>query len=116
MANPDTASEDHRRQSRLEIQDNIPVTNLHTGEIIGQLANLSSEGLMISSRFAIDSGTTYQVTIPITVEGDSEITISLGAESLWTENSNQNGIYFTGFYIIDISPEHHAILDRLLSQ
>ena len=116
MANPETAPEDHRRQSRLEIQDDIPVTHLHTGEIIGQLANLSSEGLMISSRSAIEPGTTYQVTIPVTVDGASEKTISLGAESLWTENSSQNGIYFTGFYIIDISPEHHAILNQLLKQ
>lgn len=115
MAYPEISSLDQRRQSRLEIQDELPVSNLHTGDVLGQLVNLSIEGLMLTSPEALETGSTYQLKIPLSTEGVDDASITVGAESLWSEDIHGSGTYWTGFYIIDISPEDQAILEQLVA-
>jgi hypothetical protein len=51
--------------------------------------------------------------IPLVI-GGSEQVISVGAESLWCEDANSSGMHWTGFHIIDISPEHQRLLDAIV--
>ncbi|MEE9343786.1 MAG: PilZ domain-containing protein [Gammaproteobacteria bacterium] len=115
MAHPDISPVEQRRQSRLEIQDELPVTNLHSGQLLGQLVNLSMEGFMIASPAALETGTTYQLNIPLSAEGVDDASLIVGAESLWSDDNNGSGSFWTGFYIIDISPEYQTILEQLVS-
>lgn len=42
--------------------------------------------------------------------------LELGAESLWTELSNDQRSYWSGFAIIDISPEDKVRLAQLINE
>ena len=103
---------EQRRQRRVTIPEHPQILDAHSGNILGQLVNLSIAGLMAMSPRCINCGTVYQVRIPLLV-GDQSVEIQLGIESLWSEDANESGSHWTGFQIIDISPEHQKILNSV---
>jgi hypothetical protein len=104
---------DQRRSQRVTIPEHPQVLDTHSGAVIGQLVNLSSDGLMIASTRSIQRNTVYQMRIPLS-RGNDRLEVGIGAESLWSEDANDSGIHWTGFHIIDISPEDQLILDGIV--
>jgi hypothetical protein len=104
---------DQRRSQRVTVPEHPQVLDAHSGTVIGQLVNLSSDGLMIASTQCIEYNTVYQMRIPLT-RGNDHMEIRIGAESLWCEDANDSGMHWTGFQIIDISPEDQRILDNVI--
>lgn len=105
---------DQRRNQRVTIAEHPQVLDAHSGAVVGQLVNLSSDGLMIASSWCIERTSVHQMRIPLTCGGEP-LEIRIGAECLWCEDANESGIHWTGFQIIDISPEDQLILDRVVN-
>ena len=104
---------EQRRQRRVTIPEHPQILDAHSGKILGQLVNLSVAGLMAVSPRSINCGTVYQVRFPLII-GDQPVEIQLGIESLWCEDTNESGSHWTGFQIIDISPDQQKILDSVV--
>ena len=114
MSNATNAeTSEQRRQRRVTIPGHPQILDAHNGNILGQLVNLSVEGLMAVSPQGINCGTVCQVRIPLLV-GEQSVEIQLGIESLWCEDANESGSHWTGFQIIDISPAHQKILNSVV--
>jgi hypothetical protein len=107
-----TEHADKRRAPRVTIPEHPQIVDAHSGELLGQLVNLSSDGLMLAGNQCIPCNTVRQMCIPLVV-GDSRKVINVGAESLWCEDANGSGLYWTGFHIIDISADDQATLDNI---
>ncbi|MFQ5645031.1 MAG: PilZ domain-containing protein [Thiogranum sp.] len=107
------AHSEQRRKSRVTIPEHPQILDAHSGQVLGELVNLSTEGLMAVSPECVTGGTVFQMRIPL-VQGDRKVEILVGAESLWCDDANGSGTYWTGFQIIDISSEHQAILDAVV--
>lgn len=107
------APSEQRSKRRVTIPDHPQILDAHSGDVLGELVNLSVDGLMIVSPKFIASGTLCQLRIPLICSGAS-VEIHIGVESLWCEDANDSGAYWTGFQIIDIAPEHQAILDAVV--
>jgi c-di-GMP-binding flagellar brake protein YcgR len=106
---------EQRRQHRVTIPKHPEILDANSGAVLGQLVNLSVDGLMAVSPLCISCGTVRQVRIPLNVE-DQTVEIQLGIESLWCEDANESGAHWTGFQIIDVSPEHHRILKSAIGE
>jgi len=104
---------EQRRKRRVTIPGHPQILDTYSGKILGQLVNLSVDGLMSVSPLGINCGTVCQVRIALAV-GDQSVEIQLGIESLWCEDTNDSGSHWTGFQIIDISPEHQKILHSIV--
>lgn len=104
---------EQRRKNRVTIPEHPQILDAHSGKVLGELVNLSSDGLMAVSPDGIACGTVCQMRIPL-VQGGSKVEILIGAESLWCNDANDSGSYWTGFQIIDISPEHQEILNTVV--
>ncbi len=107
------AHAEQRRKNRVTIPEHPQILDAHSDKVLGELVNLSSDGLMAVSPAGIASGTVYQMRIPLIQDGD-RVEILVGAESLWCDDANGSGSYWTGFQIIDISSEHQDILDSVV--
>jgi len=107
------ARSEQRRKNRVTISENPQIVDTHSGKVLGELVNLSADGLMVVSPDDIACGTVYQMRIPL-VQGGRNEEILIGAESLWCDDANGSGSYCTGFQIIDISPEHQEILNTVV--
>jgi len=106
---------EQRRQRRVKIPQHPQIRDAHSGTVVGQLVNLSVDGLMAVSPLCISCGTVCQVRIPLIVD-DETVEIQLGIESLWCEDANESGSHWTGFQIIDVSPDHHRILRSVIGE
>jgi c-di-GMP-binding flagellar brake protein YcgR len=104
---------EQRRQRRVAIPEHPEILDCHNGNVLGQLVNLSADGLMAVSPHCIECGTVCQLRIPL-IRDSETVEILIGAESLWCEDTNNSGSHWTGFQIIDISPEHQEILNSVV--
>jgi len=100
---------DLRKNPRITLPERVEVLDAHNGRALGQLVNLSVEGLMLVGPVCVSPGTVYQLRVPLTRD-NTESTIVIGVESLWCQDANDSGSYWTGFHIIDISPQHRELL------
>jgi hypothetical protein len=103
-----------RSQDRHEVTRIVNVTDLLSGLHLGQLVNYSDQGIMVMSTAPIEESSVFQISLDF-IEASATVSIDLGVESLWTQQSNDRTCYWTGFYIIDISPESQQQLHSLLS-
>ena len=97
-----------RQKIRKSVDTATPVLNLHSGEHFGYLVNITKKGFMLSSDFLINPNCIYQVTINIQQDN---FTLEVGAESLWSESSLEQDLFWTGFRIIDISKANQQSLE-----
>ena len=111
MNEPEIALREMRSQERIEVRRRVRVLDQQTGRILGNLVNYSEDGMMIMGSCPIDENRIFQVQL---VFGDpSTVPIELGIESLWTQSNPDQGCHWTGFYIIDISPQARLRMDEL---
>jgi len=115
MTQPKHTSIDQRREPRVEILENLNVSRIGTGEILGQLANISSEGLMLVSPRPLPTASSYRLLIPLCSANSRSTRIEVTAESLWCEDVNSSGTYWIGFHITTISAADQSLLNQLLS-
>lgn len=108
-----SSNNEQRKLARISIPDYPNIFDAHSGNTVGQLVNLSIEGLMMMTPAAIKPGTLMQLRIPLN-RNDKGIEVLVGAESLWCDETDESGACWTGFQIIDISLEHQEIISTLV--
>ena len=104
---------ENRRLARKAPNQNFELRELRSGEIIGQLANITTEGLMLIGPSEITPGSLLQLSMALPEPIDGTDRIEFGVESLWTQPTGSGGRYWTGFQIIDIAPSHSAVIETL---
>ena len=102
----------NRANSRIPIDAKIDVIDLDNRETLGGLANISTGGLMLVSESSIELNKLYRFELQLGTSDNEQITIELGADSLWTNQSTDGEYYWTGFQIIDISDANQEIIQQ----
>lgn len=102
-----TVVKDNRGQNRIEVSEVIRVTDRQTGSTIGQLVNISEEGLMLLCPKPVPENSIYQFSLEFAAGSDcaADGPIMIGVESLWCHSSSDQTQHWSGFYIIDISDQ-----------
>ena len=90
------------------------VCDQHTNTTLGQVVNISAEGLMLISDAPFTAGSVFELDLklPRLIKGHSKI--SFGAEVAWSTPASQPGCHWNGFRIIDISEEDVLTIDELI--
>ncbi len=103
-----------RTVSRRHLIYYLRVFNHKTGELLGNLVDISTKGIMVVSDNAIPPNTRYhlRMVLPDTVEGGKEV--DFAAESRWCRNDANRDFYDTGFELLDPSMEFLDAVDRLV--
>jgi len=107
-------STEQRKKRRVAIAERVDVTDAYSGNTLGQLVNLSIDGLMLVGPGFIRPGTLYQLRIPLDMQANAQVLL-VGAECLWCQDANESGAYWSGFQIIDISPEPRQALASVVA-
>ncbi|TCK17968.1 PilZ domain-containing protein [Thiogranum longum] len=105
--------DEQRRLTRVSIPEHPQIFDVNNNTVAGQLVNLSIEGLMMMSPSPVNPGTLLQFRIPLQC-CESVVDILVGVESLWCDDTDESGVCWTGFHIIDISSEHLEIISTLV--
>jgi hypothetical protein len=107
-------SEHHRKHQRQELNTTILIRNAMDGAPIGELVNITVEGLMIISdqEMATNSIFQFSLELPEPIEGTNRI--DLGVDCLWSRSAENVNRHWSGYQIIDASPEALEAIDALI--
>lgn len=106
---------DNRKQMRVDVAVRLPVIDINTGVVVGDVANISSSGFMVLSRSPrpVRSVIQMSMALPKVVAGVK--TLHFGAESLWCNATDDQEHYWIGFHLIDISAHDQDVLDHYVA-
>ena len=105
---------EQRKSPRKIANEVLEVFDQITGTQLGQVVNISAEGLMLLSHSQIDPGSVFQLDLKLPRVIKHHSRISFGAEAVWSAEAAQPDNYWTGFKVIDISEEHTLTIDELI--
>ncbi|BCX82531.1 hypothetical protein MIT9_P2117 [Methylomarinovum caldicuralii] len=108
--------QDRRREPRIAVSVPLQVHDLARECYLGNLANISSGGLMLFAPTAIACNRIFQIgiTLPEPLLTQEKNRLDLGVESLWQESCDEGEGFWVGFQIIDLQPQDKALLGRLI--
>lgn len=72
---------------------------------VGRLVNIHAEGLMILGDVPMEEDKLYKLDLHLPEYVNERNSIHIGVDCLWTRNADYNGKHWSGFSIIDISPQ-----------
>lgn len=106
--------EDRRQHDRRHLGLQIEVYELHSGDRLGRLADLSAEGFMLFCEKPIETDSVMQFRLVPARPLEGIESVVLGADCLWSRPGvdTQNG--WAGFQIIDMASEQSQALEILL--
>lgn len=106
-----TAMNEHRRSQRKRAHHAIQVTNAITGQRIGHIGNLSIDGMLLISSQRLPEDALFQFLFHLPSGATAQMhQLEIGMHEQWCEAANVPGQFWSGFRIIDISPEDYNIL------
>ncbi len=97
------SNEEKRSRERIYINGSVLVLDALRDMELGKLVNLHEDGFLLITSEKIEEGSIYQLKFfPLPpIDGVSEI--SVGAECLWTSETDSGEQVWCGFHIMDIS-------------
>lgn len=106
---------DKRKQMRVDVAVRLPVVDVNTGRLLGNLVNMSSAGFMVLTRNPLPMQSVFQLSLALPKAIHGVGTVYFGAESLWCNASDDREQYWIGFHLIDISPHDQDVLEQFLA-
>lgn len=107
--------DDHRRHPRYASDTPVQVFDRSDGTVLGQLLNLSAEGLMVLSQVPVTPNRIYRLRLEVAVAGTPR-RVDLGADCLWCNPRDGSSTYWSGFQIIDIAEQDRTELLEAFQQ
>jgi len=109
MSISNTGTGDMRREQRFQVSRAIRAINRETGDEVGRLVNISTDGIMLLGAVPVEENSILELILAFGEQGTE--TIALGVESLWCHSNDDHSRFWSGHYIIDISQQD---MQRLL--
>ncbi len=105
---------EQRKLKRKQLIYYLSVFDRSTEQRIGQLVNITTEGVMLTSENPIKQNTVFQLkmTLPEKIKGRGHITFV--AKSMWCRKGINPDFYDIGFRLLDISQEDIKIIESLI--
>ncbi|SFM40549.1 PilZ domain-containing protein [Halopseudomonas yangmingensis] len=107
-------NEERRTMTRNAVSSSLEVFDLDSGEHLGRVVDLHSEGMMLLSERPLDLNRnwTLQVNLPMKLNGHSEFFAS--AESLWNRTSITGSQHWTGLQFTRLPDEARQCIERMV--
>ena len=92
----------------------LRVFNRLTGEQLGHVVDISSDGLMLVSETVIPTDVDFQLLMKLPDEGNHTKCHEFEARSVWSSNDADPHIYDTGFRVIEVSKQYLDMVQYLV--
>lgn len=106
--------EDRRQHSRHGTELQLEVYDLHSGQRLGRIVDLSSDGFMLLGDTPLRADTLVECRLVSGQPVESVCEVRLGADCLWSRPGADDQHCWAGFHIIDLAQDQAAALEVLL--
>jgi hypothetical protein len=107
---------EQRRAPRKRPDYSVLVTDAINGQPLGNLGNLSSNGMLLIGHRVPRNEAIYQVTLPLLRHDGSLSSIEIGIQEQWHEPAATPGQTWAGYRIIAIGTTEATQLEHWLQQ
>ncbi len=116
MQNVNVVPNNQRKRQRVYLGEAIDVIDLLKGCTVGEVVNITIEGLMLAMNEKAVPGNIYQFALSLPEAIDEQRVISLGADCLWASDNSIAGRHWAGFQVIDMSAQGEALVSTLIER
>jgi len=109
---PPNDSGEQRKARRRHLIFNLEVTDEESGKVLGRLADLTKDGIMVVAREPLPTDRLYRLRITVP-EGLRDL--SFEARSRWSAQDANADYFDTGFQLLEVEPGHADIVHRLIT-
>lgn len=106
--------DERRLHSRHNAELQLEVFDLHSGQRLGRVVDLSADGFMLFSDTPLAADELIECRLVCEQEIDGICEITLGADCLWSRPGADGQHCWAGFHIIDLADDQAAALEVLL--
>ena len=103
-----------RKHVRKNLIYYLRVMDRRTGKLLGRLADITTEGMMLISEEPISPGNIYDVVMALPSQMNLERPISFRLESVWWKKDVNPDFYAAGFKFIDPSLADVKVVEDLI--
>ncbi len=103
-----------RKAKRRHIIYYLRVFDRKTDQLIGQMVDITTNGMKLVSKSAIEPETSLELRMVLPEEIDNQTEILFDAKSLWCKRDINPNFFSVGFEFIRISPEDVNIIKNLI--
>lgn len=114
-SHPTTDAHKRRKLERKELSETVAVRDVLTCQKIGEVVNITTEGMMILADTQLNSHSVFMFELQLPKAIDGEQTIQLGVDCLWCKHSDNFDRFWTGFQIIDADEQTTRCIETLIS-
>jgi c-di-GMP-binding flagellar brake protein YcgR len=108
--------EDRRKDKRYRLIYYLQVFNRKNELFMGNLIDITTEGMMLTSERPIEVGKIYQIGMNIQFLGQQDLSLELEAESRWSRPADNANYYDTGFKFVNVSEDQKMIIEQLTKE
>ncbi len=105
---------ENRKFNRIHLIHYLRLFDRKSGDLIGNLVDLTSEGLQLISEKAIEPGKLLEIRMEFPEEVDGEQEVQINAESVWCDHQLDPDLFSVGCKLIPITPSHVTIIRDLI--
>lgn len=99
-----------RRARRRRVETRVEVVDVMTGELVGQVANVSETGLLMLARLPVREDCLYQLRFSLPDREEGYLPIDVGTHLLWINDAAAAGQSWVGARFLSITDESLARL------
>lgn len=104
-----------RNHERHRIEEAITAVDRMTGQVLGMVANLSLEGLMVAGPRPLASDSIFQLTLTFDKPVAGANALNLGVDCMWNSaNERDPDLYWSGCQIIDLADKDITLLEAII--
>ncbi|TCV92109.1 hypothetical protein EC912_108103 [Luteibacter rhizovicinus] len=103
---------EQRRAPRKRATSPMPVVDVMTDRVVGQLGNLSATGMMLIGLEAPRMAGIYQVAFALRDAQHREHRVEIGIQEQWNEPAATQGQFWSGFRIVAASEDDIRAIDE----
>lgn len=111
-----SAYNNDRNLHRHAITGEVKIYDSLRGVYLGRLVNIHARGLMIVGDVAMEEDRIYELDMHLPETESEKQVLHVGVDCLWTRSADENGKHWTGFSIIDSSPQSMKDIDNLINR
>lgn len=109
-------SDDRRKLQRKYLTFFGRVFDRKTGQLIGQMADVTPEGAMIISGRPLDIDQDYQLRLDLPDTIFEQAHMDIDARSVWCQPDLEPSLFNTGFQLFNMTPEKVAIVEKIIKE
>ena len=107
-----------RKHPRHSLRNAVTVIDKNSGAVLGTVANLSREGIMLVNSHTLESDSIYQIRLQIApgvLDESQPVEIDIGIDCLWVSPAgNTSSTYWSGCQIIDSSDDSFVLIEKII--